>query len=950
MKTILNTLSRHKLVRYSVIAYLVYLGLALLVITPLLNILPHKYLRDNYGRELTTQFVWFNPFTLSLEVRQALLPENSAGPAGQSPEPFVALAAASINVSVASIWQQGIVFDRLRLHELEAHIQRFPEGVFNFSDFIPESSDEKNPDADASGGLIGLTVNDVDLQAAVIKVTDHDRQQPFSTQWQDLKIHAVDFSTVLREGKPYKIALSDEAGGTLTWEGTVSIAQGHSEGSLALAGIRLAPFWRFAEPWVAFQLREGHFNAAANYEVNWNEALTYTVDNGSASIESLAIIPKNEAALPDTSVSLEALLLQGLAVQSTGQEAVVEQIVVDGLAVDGYSEGAVASLQTLFAVDFPAQAAQTPEVEPTPTNWQARLNQFELKNSQVRWRSEFTEPSLTEVTQLRAQINDVLWPLAGQTQAELGLSLNSTAQLNTKGTIDLGAGNGEFSYQVGSVQLPWFNPALPPAFRAQLTSGEANAQGQITLTAFAPEKVQLTAAINQFGMRQNEAEQQFTGWNALQLNGLALDFPQQSIVLQKLTLDALQGRIHIAKDGALNTSNLWVEESPQDAEAVEATEEAGWQIAIPTIALKNAAIDFQDDSLPIEFRTLIGNLNGFIEGLNSQGDTAASVDIKGSVDGYAPVALAGTLNPLQSPPMLDLKLAFDGVDLARVTPYSGTYAGYAIDRGLLDLDLAYTLKDNKLQGKNNVVIDQLKLGENVNSDKAIDIPLKLGISLLTNANGVIDMKIPVSGALDDPSFKLSSVIASAFINLITKAVTAPFSLLANLVSSDEDLQYIPFAPGAAELPAASESTLLTLTEALNQRPGLTLAIVGRVHPSEDRSALQTQALDAALLAQGLTQASIDERDEAWSAAIAKLSTAPEAAEEPLSMQAMLNQALTGFAIDDTALLQLAEARATAVKSFLLNRAALDPARAVIEKAALEDQSRDFNGAELLIEN
>ncbi len=81
----------------------------------------------------------------------------------------------------------------------------------------------------------------------------------------------------------------------------------------------------------------------------------------------------------------------------------------------------------------------------------------------------------------------------------------------------------------------------------------------------------------------------------------------------------------------------------------------------------------------------------------------AKVDVRGSVDGYAPVALTGSTQPFLSPPDLDLILTFDGVDMALLTPYSGTYAGRAIERGLLNLHLEYKLEKGKLQGDNSVV-------------------------------------------------------------------------------------------------------------------------------------------------------------------------------------------------------------------------------------------------------
>ena len=132
-----------------------------------------------------------------------------------------------------------------------------------------------------------------------------------------------------------------------------------------------------------------------------------------------------------------------------------------------------------------------------------------------------------------------------------------------------------------------------------------------------------------------------------------------------------------------------------------------------------------DQSLPIVFRTVVGDLNGEIRGMATDPARAATIELKGSVDGYAPVALGGKFNPFDISADQDLDLTFDGVDMALLSPYSGTYAGYPIEQGLLNLHLHYTLQSGKLQGKNDLVIDQLKLGEKIESDKAVDIPLEL---------------------------------------------------------------------------------------------------------------------------------------------------------------------------------------------------------------------------------
>jgi hypothetical protein len=216
--------------------------------------------------------------------------------------------------------------------------------------------------------------------------------------------------------------------------------------------------------------------------------------------------------------------------------------------------------------------------------------------------------------------------------------------------------------------------------------------------------------------------------------------------------------------------------------------------------------------------------------------------------------------------------------MALLSPYSGTYAGHTIDRGLLNLDLHYELENGHLEGQNQVLIDSLKFGENIESDKDLNLPLDLALALLMDLNGLIDLRVPISGDIDDPDFSLGSVISSAFLNLITKAVTAPFALLGALVDSDEDLQRINFNSGASELNDRAMQRLDTLAEAIAQRPSVNLVISGRLNPQADLEQLQAEALNTELVTAGLSVADLTDKSPAWEKAIHKrhLALAPAA--------------------------------------------------------------------------
>ena len=357
-------------------------------------------------------------------------------------------------------------------------------------------------------------------------------------------------------------------------------------------------------------------------------------------------------------------------------------------------------------------------------------------------------------------------------------------------------------------------------------------------------------------------------WADFQAEGIEYSSTDSTLSLQKITLDKPYAKLLIAQDKQTNFSNIVVEQTASTSntpegvqsnaepnvapgsqtQATSAEEASELVIRIQEIVFNDGSAYFADNSLRPRFASGIESLNGSITKLSSSADTAADVDIKGKIDGYAPVALYGSINPLIEDIFLDLTFTVEGAELTSVNPYSGTYMGHFIDKGLLSLDIQYLLENNQLAGNNHVVIDQLTLGRKTDSDQALSLPLGLAIALLEDSNGVIDLGLEVSGDLDSPTFGFGSIILKAIGNLITKAVTAPFSLLANLVGSDDDeLNEIDFTHGSSQLTDAASSKLATLADALSKRPGLRVNIEGTVDEVPDAYELAEQKLQQQLL-------------------------------------------------------------------------------------------------------
>jgi hypothetical protein len=181
--------------------------------------------------------------------------------------------------------------------------------------------------------------------------------------------------------------------------------------------------------------------------------------------------------------------------------------------------------------------------------------------------------------------------------------------------------------------------------------------------------------------------------------------------------------------------------------------------------------------------------------------------------------------------------------MANLTPYSGKFAGRRIDSGRLSVDLEYKIKNRQLEAENKFIVNKLKLGERVESPNALHLPLDLAIALLQDSNGVIDLDLPVKGSLDDPQFSYGRIIWKAFVNVLTKLVTAPFRALGKLLGvSAEKLGAVGFDPGSSVLLPPEQEKLKTVAEALAKRPALTLTLEPAYDPEADRRALQELAM------------------------------------------------------------------------------------------------------------
>lgn len=425
----------------------------------------------------------------------------------------------------------------------------------------------------------------------------------------------------------------------------------------------------------------------------------------------------------------------------------------------------------------------------------------------------------------------------------LDTGLGKQGKLQAAGNVQLSPTSAQLKVATQDIDLRVAQAYLSPFIHLELRSGLLGSDLDVQLKSTEPLALSVTgnAKVDQLHTLDTLRERDFVRWKQLRVGGL--DYRHgESLAIERVELDQPYARFVINEDLTTNVSELIV---PQPAAPNESKADAGKPLAIRIggVAINDGSANFADFSLTPSFATAVQQMNGRIGVLDNQKPQAASVDIQGKVDRYAPMSIKGKLTPFDPLNSLDIATSFKNVELTTITPYSGKFAGYRIRKGRLNLDLHYRIEKGQLNAENKVLVENLQLGERVDSPDAVDLPIRLAVALLKDTQGRIAIELPVQGDLNNPQFSVMPIVWQTLRNLVLRSAQAPFKFIAGLVGgSNVDLSTVPFVAGSAELQGDARQALDTLAKALEERPNLRLEVEGQAAQSADGPLLAEQRL------------------------------------------------------------------------------------------------------------
>jgi len=945
---------RHRRALLSVVGAVIAYGLLGFVVAPPIV---RRQLESRLGaalhRPVAVRELHVNPFALSITIRGFVVQD----PDGAT---FAAFDELYVNANLLTLVRKEVDLSDIRLVRPFARVALDEKGQLNFQDLLQGGGDGGAVAKD--GGGLSLRVERLRIAEARVEFSDRSRRRPFRSTLGPITIELQNFRTRRPDNQsPYEFSGQTESGERFAWSGDFLLDPIRSKGTLGLENVQIPKYAPYTQDAIAADISSGVLSVKAGYEVEWGPRKhVLRLADGSLSVRRLEAGTGTGAPL----LALDEIDVGGVSVDVLERTADVGRVSLRGgrVAVERRKDGRVTLMELLAPPASPTRVAvAAPESPPPPVRF--RVGEVALESIRI----DVSDPAAPRPVELALGVERL--ELAGLTSdpaspASLGLSMavGGQGKLAVRGSLYPVAKRGEVDVDLDAIALAPFGPYLDPAVDVGLEAGALSARLHVRFDAGKPGiSWGARGGVRVDGLRvvDGRRREELLGWKSLRIEGI--DALPGRAAVREIRLSEPRLRLAVWEDHERNLSVVLRRARPAPGEGREgrggspvgearpdrapALPPGGppfrWSVA--SLQVTRGRLAFVDRSVKPAALLEATDVTVGVRGLSSDPTSRAQVEVTLGL-GEAPFSVRGALQPQLAGDATDLSIQSRAIDLTPLGPYAAKYLGYELQKGKLDLDLRYTVRSRQLSAQNVVRIDQFTLGQKTDSPDATSLPVKLGLAVLADPDGVMRLDVPASGSIDDPDFALGRLIWHAVVNVFTKIALSPFAALGHLFGGGtEKLDVLDFAPGLSTLGVDAERKLDVLARALRERPALRLEIEGSAEEASDGQAIRLQAAREAVrrakwtelrrkqpaLALEAVEVREDEYPRWLAAAVQALPKAPAAGADqkaPPSQEEMEARLLAASTVAPEAYRTLARDRAERARSRLLGAGGVDPGR------------------------
>lgn len=831
--------------------YLLYVLLGFFVAPGLVRDNARDALAELTGREVVISEVKINPLALSATVNGFAINDEQT-------QVLLGFNQLYVNFEVSSLFRWRWHFKQIGVEGLNVRAQRNPGSVFNFDDIIAhmetqqaDSDPKVEPVSDAESSLPNISVDELSLSHGELRYTEATGKEPHQLIL-PVAFTVTNFSTVAKgeDQNGYAIHLEGPEGGAFDWNGHFAFSPFLAHGHLSIEKVDLVSLAKLAEGEVRFTVPSGELDLQTDYLFSTEQGPRVMVNNGELTLRDLQIQKPGEQA---PSVEVPALTVTGISVDSAKKEIQLPNVALEQPQVNAVLAEDGLDLATLFLPVDPQEAEQRKQdvkekaqeaaerIAEAETVWVTRLDNLAIEGNTLRLTDRTLNPAQTmTLTDGGLTLSNLIigeeatftWQGKATLQEQGSLTHSGEGQLAPLSISAKGA--------LTALPLAPLSPWLEREAPLKMTSGQLSVDLQSTVKGDTPD-ITVNGSAGVINLNLQEGGRPLIKVNKGQVKNVSLATATQQVRVGEILLTGIDMLHRVDAQGRDVASRIQAgmpAPASSGGSPSASSSSKPWQVTVDKLRLVGSQVRHEDLSLSPHFRIGLYQLAGTVSNLDTRSGRTANVNLSAQVDRYAPFSVKGRLS--SEPFSTDMQVSLHNYEMTSLSPYTGLYLGYLVEKGQLGVDTEVSVEKNHLNSAADILADQFYLGEKVASENAVRAPVKLGLSVLRSRSGEITLPVKMSGDLDDPSFSVSGMILKVLTNIVVKAATAPFSVLAGLAGG-ENLETIAFEPGSAQAGVQTTGSLQALAKVLTEKPHLHIGLVGTTN-AEDRAAIAGRAI------------------------------------------------------------------------------------------------------------
>jgi hypothetical protein len=749
-----------------------------------------KLVYKNFGIETYVDSIHLNPFTYELSIKNFIIKD-------QKKENLLFFENLYLNLKLTDLLKGGIYLDHLKLDNFKFSVNLDKDKTPNFQFLIDQLSQKKQtqkPTPKEQTLLPSFTIKKLDLNYLNFTFADFSKEELYSVETKPFDINLKDISINPNHINNIDFQIDTKESGSIIFDSQFIVDPLELKGIVKLKNINFnKKFDYFKTDDLKFDMKSDSIDLAVEYSLNINESLLKLDLNNI------------DLSIPQIKISQDPYVLE---VKNYKTQIKYIELNRDKELVYRIKEAKVDSEQIDF---FDKTVDHTLPIK----NFHLQLP---LITSNLTNKIEFySSLDLPEKGKLVSDGAVLLDPLS----VSSNIKLESGTLIPYKKYIEQFTNIGINSFDIdftSFVEVEFIEDATQYKLFSDLEFANIDLENKTN-------------------------QQKLVKLDSLLIDDISLE--NNKLHIKHTVLEKPFIHFQLNQDGSINFSDLVKENSAKEQKEDKTKENTSkktppFALHVDQVEVKNGEMKFDDKSVLPHFSSHEEQINIKVKNITLDPNSKTLITHNSVIDKYALLELKTDLtlvNPLED---MNVEVDLKNVDLPSLSSYSGKFIGNKLANGKLSLALEHKIKKGILESSNNIKIQDLELGEEVESNQSIDAPIGLAIALLEDSSGLIDLDIPMDGDVKSPNFDLSDAISDVIVNTIVGIVTAPFKFLSIIsgLDGDSDLSSIGFAYGESKVDVIQKEKLDTLSQSLLKRPNLELTITPVYDLEKDLKALE----------------------------------------------------------------------------------------------------------------